>query len=186
MTMMMFSPCSASWSCCGIVRLRGPTEFHAHAWRARDSTRFHTSAVLISIVGFLPAHRVSNRAARVLGEDPPLPRCFTCKNLERFDGSRYDATPPAVLGRLVRSCRQRANVHDRGRQVYQGWEALPDSVRKVGLRARDCMPACTLPVSHKLVVRPAAMRAGCAFPGRAACGCCGVELAVCPVRCWRV
>jgi len=155
MTMMMFSPCSASWSCCGIVRLRGPTELHANA-------------------------------ARVLGEDPPLPRCFTCKNLERFDGSRYDATPPAVLGRLVRSCRQRANVHDRGRQVYQGWEALPDSVRKVGLRARDCMPACTLPVSHKLVVRPAAMRAGCAFPGRAACGCCGVELAVCPVRCWRV
>ncbi len=109
-----------------------------------------------------------------------------CKNLERFDGSRYDATPPAVLGRLVRSCRQRANVYDRGRQVYQGWEALPNSVRKVGLRVRDYVHACTLLVSYKLVVRPTVTRAGFAFLGRAVCGCCGVELAVCAVLCWRV
>ncbi len=76
MMMMMFPPYSASWSAAALCASMVPTEFHAHAWRARDSTRFHTSAVLISIVGFLPAHRVSNRAARVSGEHPTLPRCF--------------------------------------------------------------------------------------------------------------
>jgi hypothetical protein len=109
-------------------------------------------------------------------------------NLVSSDGSKYDAPAPAVLVWLVRSCRQRANVYDRGRQVYQGWKALPNSVRKVGLLARDYVHACTLLVSRKPQTSRAAnshARWLCILD-RAVCGCCGVELAVCLVRCWKV